>query len=51
MQIDLFYIITDITQEQFCEVCKQPSVNNIHEECADVWWEEIVMQTFKEKEK
>ena len=28
MQIDLFNIIRDVTKQEFCEICKQPS-NNI----------------------
>jgi len=51
MQKDLFDLIEEITKVNLCECCKQPSENSIHEECADLWMEEIVMQTFKETEK
>jgi len=37
-QMTLFDIIEDVTGENLCEVCKQPARNNIHPECADLWW-------------
>lgn len=50
MQTTLFDLITDITNETFCELCLQPCDNNVHKECAYVWWDEIVMKNFKEDE-
>ena len=36
-QLDLFDIIIETTQENFCEVCKQPSTTNVHPECIELW--------------
>lgn len=49
-QITLFDQLEEQTKVNLCEVCKQPSKNNIHPECADLWWDRICMKIFKNKE-
>lgn len=37
-QLDIFDLITDITDERFCEVCKTPSKTNVcSDKCSNQW--------------
>jgi len=49
-QITLFDQLEEQTKVNLCECCKQPSKNNIHPECSDLWWDRIVMKQFKKDE-
>lgn len=51
MQLTLLDIIEDINGTHHCELCGVECQSSIHKECADVWWEELVMKPFKEIEK
>jgi len=37
-QINIFDIIEEETNEQFCEVCKEPSTTSVHPKCIDIWY-------------
>lgn len=49
-QLTLLDLIKDVTDQNSCELCGQPSKGSIHPECSEKWWDKIVMKIFKNKE-